>query len=94
MKKHSLSNGQICQLVHWWLLVHFGQEGGGVTSFAIVVVRGKKHKEDACARKEDEEVFHSTSLLSHMFWQVLSSFQLYSCTKGDELYTSKQNLLF
>jgi hypothetical protein len=41
-----------------------------------------------------QHVFHSTSFLSHKFWQVLSSFHLYRCTKGDEIYTSKQNLLF
>ncbi len=28
------------------------------------------------------------------FWQMLSSFHLYRCAKGEELYTSKQNLLF
>ncbi len=41
-----------------------------------------------------QHVLHSTSLLSHMFWQMLSSFHLYRCAKGDEIYTSKQNLLF
>jgi hypothetical protein len=38
-------------------------------------------------------VLHSTSLLSHMLWQMLSSFHLYTWAKGEELYTSKQNLL-
>jgi hypothetical protein len=36
-----------------------------------------------------QHVFHSTSLLSHMFWQMLSSFHLYKCAKGKELYISK-----
>ncbi len=36
----------------------------------------------------------STSLLSHMFCQMLSSFHLYRCAKGYELYTSTHNLLF
>ncbi len=39
-------------------------------------------------------VFHSTSLLSHMLWQMLFSFHLYRWAKGEELYTSKYNLLF
>jgi len=41
-----------------------------------------------------QHVVHSTSLLSHMFWQMLSSFHLYRYAKGDEIYTSKQNFLF
>jgi hypothetical protein len=41
-----------------------------------------------------QHVFHSTSFISHKFWQMLSSFHLYRCAKGDEIYTSKQNLLF
>jgi hypothetical protein len=36
-----------------------------------------------------QHVLHSTSLLSYMFWQMLSSFHLYRWAKGDELYTSK-----
>jgi hypothetical protein len=36
-----------------------------------------------------QHVLHSTSLLSHMFWQMLSSFHLYKCAKGKELYISK-----
>jgi len=41
-----------------------------------------------------QHVFHSTSFISHKFWQMLSSFHLYRCAKGNEIYTSKQNLLF
>jgi len=41
-----------------------------------------------------QHVPHSTSLLSHMFCQMLSSFHLYRCAKGYELYTSTQNLQF
>jgi hypothetical protein len=36
----------------------------------------------------------STSLWTHMFWQMLFSFQLCRRAKGEELYTSKHNLLF
>ncbi len=36
----------------------------------------------------------STSLLSHMLWQMLFSFHLYRQAQGEELHTSKQNLLF
>ncbi len=32
---------------------------------------------------------NSTSLLSHMLWQMLSSFHLYGWAKRKELYTSK-----
>jgi uncharacterized membrane protein YccF (DUF307 family) len=32
---------------------------------------------------------NSTSLLSHMLWQMLSSFHLYIWAKGEELYLSK-----
>ncbi len=41
-----------------------------------------------------QHVLHSTSLLSHMLWQVLFSFHLYSRAKGEEFYTSEYNLLF
>jgi hypothetical protein len=41
-----------------------------------------------------QHVLHSTSLLSHMLWQTLSSFHLYRWAKGEEFYTSKYNLLF
>ncbi len=41
-----------------------------------------------------QHILHSTSLLSHMFWQMLSSIHLHRWVKGEELYTSKQNLLF
>jgi hypothetical protein len=36
-----------------------------------------------------QHILHSTSLLSHMLWQMLSSFHLYISAKGEELYTSK-----
>jgi hypothetical protein len=36
-----------------------------------------------------QHVLHSTSLLSDMLWQMLSSFHIYSLAKGEELYTSK-----
>jgi hypothetical protein len=41
-----------------------------------------------------QHVLHSTSLLSHMHWQMLSSFHLCRWAKGEELYTSKESLLF
>jgi hypothetical protein len=41
-----------------------------------------------------QHVLHSTSLLSHMLWQMLLSFHLYRWANGEELYTSKENLLF
>ncbi len=41
-----------------------------------------------------QHVVHSTSLVSHMLWQMLSSFHLYRWATGEELYTSKWNLLF
>jgi len=36
-----------------------------------------------------QHVLHSTSLVSHMLWQMLSSFHLFRWAKGEELYTSK-----
>ncbi len=36
-----------------------------------------------------QHVLRSTSLLSHMLWQMLSSFHLYRWAKEEELYTSK-----
>jgi len=44
--------------------------------------------------KSDQRVPNSSSLLFHMLLQILSSFQLYSWVKREELYNSKQNLLF
>jgi hypothetical protein len=41
-----------------------------------------------------KHLVHSTSLLSHMFWQMSCSIHVYSCTKGNNLLTSKQILLF
>ncbi len=41
-----------------------------------------------------QHVPHSTSLLSQMLWQMLSSFHLHRWAKGKELYTSEQKLLF
>ncbi len=41
-----------------------------------------------------QHVLHSTSLLSNMLWQMLSSFHLYRWAKGEDFYTSKYNLLF
>jgi len=41
-----------------------------------------------------QRVPYSTLLLSHMFWQMLSSFHLYMWAKGEEPHTSKYNLLF
>ncbi len=41
-----------------------------------------------------QNVIHTTSLLSHMPWKMVSSFQLYRCAKGEELCISKQSLLF
>ncbi len=41
-----------------------------------------------------QHVLHTTSLLSHMPWKMVSSFHLYRWAKGEELYTSKQSLLF
>jgi hypothetical protein len=38
--------------------------------------------------------FHSTSLLSHMLWQMLSSFHLSSWAKVQEFCTLNQNLKF
>ncbi len=35
-----------------------------------------------------QHVLHSTSPLSHMLWQMLSSFHLYMWAKEEELYTS------
>ncbi len=40
-----------------------------------------------------QHVLHSTSLLSHMLWQMLSSFHLYRWAKGEELKIPKYNLL-
>ncbi len=41
-----------------------------------------------------QHVLHiSTSLSSHMLWQMLLSFHLYRRAKGENLYTSKQNLI-
>jgi hypothetical protein len=40
-----------------------------------------------------QRVPNSTSILSHMPWQMLSSFHLYCWAKGEELYTSKYSLL-
>jgi len=37
-----------------------------------------------------QRVPNSTSLLSHMLWQMLSSFHLYSWAKGKELYSLKK----
>jgi hypothetical protein len=37
------------------------------------------------SKKIPQNVLHTTSLLSHMLWQMLSSFQLYSCAKGEKL---------
>jgi hypothetical protein len=36
-----------------------------------------------------QRVPNSTSLLSHMLWQMFFSFHLSSWAKGEELYTSK-----
>ncbi len=42
-----------------------------------------------------QHVLHiSTSLLTHMLWQMLLSFHLCRRAKGEDPYTSKQNLLF
>ncbi len=41
-----------------------------------------------------QHVLHSTSLSSHMLWQMLSSFHLHRWGKGEKLYTSKYNILF
>lgn len=41
-----------------------------------------------------QHVLHSTSLLSHMLWQMLSSFHVWIWwAKGEELCISKYNLL-
>jgi hypothetical protein len=40
-----------------------------------------------------QHVLHTTSLLSHVPWKMLS-FHLYRCAKGEEVYTSKYSLLF
>jgi hypothetical protein len=40
-----------------------------------------------------QRVPNSTSLLSHMLWQMFSSFHLSRWAKGEELHTLKQNLL-
>jgi hypothetical protein len=41
-----------------------------------------------------QDVLHITSLLSHMLWQMLSSFHLWIWwAKGEELCISKYNLL-
>jgi hypothetical protein len=40
-----------------------------------------------------QHVFHSTSLLSHMLWQMFSLFHLYTWAKGEELYTSNYRML-
>ncbi len=39
-------------------------------------------------------VLHSTSLLSHMFCQMLSSFHLFSWAKVEKLHTSRHNILY
>jgi hypothetical protein len=41
-----------------------------------------------------QHVLHSSSLLSHMLWQMLSSFHPYRSAKGEELHTSNLNLIF
>jgi hypothetical protein len=41
-----------------------------------------------------QHVLHSTSHLSHMLWQMLSSFHPYSSAKWEELHTSNYNLIF
>ncbi len=41
-----------------------------------------------------QHILHSTSLLSDMLQQMLSSFHLYRWAKEEELYTSNFNLLF
>jgi len=38
-----------------------------------------------CSQCVSQHVLHSTSLLSHMLWQLLSSFHLYRWAKGEEL---------
>jgi hypothetical protein len=42
-----------------------------------------------CFQCVPQHVLYSTSLLSHMIWQMLSSFHLYRGAKGEELSTSK-----
>ncbi len=41
-----------------------------------------------------QHVLHSMSLLSHMLCQMLSSLHLFGWSKGKELYTSRENLLY
>jgi hypothetical protein len=41
-----------------------------------------------------QNFLHTSSLLSHMPWKMVSSFHLYRWAKGEELYSSKWSLLF
>jgi hypothetical protein len=92
MKKHSPSNGQNNQLMHWWLLVQSSQEGGGATGFAIVVVCGKKRKKMSVQGRKMKRCFIAPHFYPICFGKCCPLFTYIGAPKG--MNTLFQNRTF